>query len=356
LKERDTALSRRRLIVFSLLAATAVVTVLLLFRARGSGFRWDVLLDTVSQVHPGWMATAVSLILFTYLGRVLRWRVMMRSVRPHANVRNLLTSTVIGFTAVVFFGRPGEFVRPVLIARKERVPVSSQMAAWVVERIYDLLVVLLLFGFALTQVKPGPGIGPKLQMVLTTGGTLAATLALGCVVVLFAASRAEALVSRLGRRLSAWLPHRFRRPFESIVDSFIGAMSFAGSPRVVLELILFSLAEWAVILAGMYCVMRACPPTAGMSLIDTCVFAGFVAFGSAVQVPGIGGGMQVAAVVVLTELFGLALEASTGVALLLWAVSWLTVVPFGVLLAFREGLQWGSIRHMSEEVQETKLL
>jgi hypothetical protein len=173
------------------------------------------------------------------------------------------------------------------------------------------------------------------------------------VVVLFAASRAEALVSRLGRRAAGLLPIRFRRPFQSIVDSFLGAMSFAGSPRVVLELILFSVAEWIVILAGIYCVLRACPPTAALSVIDTIVFAGFVAFGSAVQVPGIGGGMQVAAVVVLTELFGRSLEASTGVALLLWAVSWLTVVPFGILLAFHEGLRWGNLRRASEmqEVQ-----
>jgi hypothetical protein len=191
-------------------------------------------------------------------------------------------------------------------------------------------------------------------MVLATGGTIAAGLALGCVTILFASAQAAPLVSRLGRRSSTLLPHRFQAAFRTIVDSFVGAMSFAGSPRVVLELILFSVAEWFVILASIYSVLRACPPTAGMSLIDTAVFAGFVAFGSAVQIPGIGGGMQVAAVVVLTELFGHSLETATGMALLLWAASWLTVVPFGVLLAFHEGLRWGNLRHVSEEVQEVK--
>ena len=55
------------------------------------------------------------------------------------------------------FGRPGEFVRPYLIARKEQVPVTSQFAAWVLERMFDLLMALLLFGFAL---DPGAVVRP----------------------------------------------------------------------------------------------------------------------------------------------------------------------------------------------------
>ena len=78
------------------------------------------------------------------------------------------------------------------------------------------------------------------------------------------------------------------------------------------------------------------------------IFTGFVAFGSAVQLPGIGGGMQVAAVLVLTEIFALSLENATACALLVWAVTWLTVVPFGVLLAFREGLHWSSLRDVGK--------
>ena len=86
-------------------------------------------------------------------------------------MRNLLSATVIGFTAITLFGRPGEFVRPYLIARKEQVPVTSQFAAWVLERIFDLLMALLLFAFALTRVQSSDlHVGPKLTWVLAAGG------------------------------------------------------------------------------------------------------------------------------------------------------------------------------------------
>ena len=73
-------------------------------------------------------------------------------------MRNLLSATVIGFTAITLFGRPGEFVRPYLIALKEKVPVTSQLAAWLLERIFDLLMALLLFGF---RPRARPVVGPS---------------------------------------------------------------------------------------------------------------------------------------------------------------------------------------------------
>ena len=93
---------------------------------------------------------------------------LLKPLRPHPDMRNLLSATVIGFTAVTLLGRPGEFVRPYLISVKERVPFTSQIAAWVLERIFDLLMALLIFGFALSRVRnlrrarrPGAGLGAR---------------------------------------------------------------------------------------------------------------------------------------------------------------------------------------------------
>ncbi len=96
---------------------------------------------------------ALVLILGTYVGRALRWEVMLRPLAPQTDFLRVLRATCIGFTAVVLFGRAGEPVRPYLIARNEGVSFSSQVAAWVVERILDILMILIIFGVALTQVS-----------------------------------------------------------------------------------------------------------------------------------------------------------------------------------------------------------
>jgi hypothetical protein len=54
------------------------------------------------------------------------------------------------------------------------------------------------------------------------------------------------------------------------------------------------------------------------------------------------------AVVVLTELFGMPLEVSSGMAVVLWAITFVVIVPFGLLLAFHDGLQWSKLRHLRQ--------
>ena len=58
---------------------------------------------------------------------------------------------MIGFTGLALLGRPGELIRPYLIARRESLPFASQVAVWTVERIFDVggFTVLLVAGIFL---------------------------------------------------------------------------------------------------------------------------------------------------------------------------------------------------------------
>ncbi len=71
-----------------------------------------------------------------------------------------------------------------------------------------------------------------------------------------------------------------------------------------------------------------------MGLQDVVIFIGFVAFGSVVQIPGLGGGMQLVAVVVLNELYGVSIEVATSLAIVVWVVSFVSIVPIGLWIRF----------------------
>jgi hypothetical protein len=76
---------------------------------------------------------------------------------------------------------------------------------------------------------------------------------------------------------------------------------------------------------------------------------GFVAFGSILQIPGVGGGVQIVSIIVLTEMYGAKVELATSVAVMIWAVTVVVIVPFGLALAFHEGLNWKRLRQLEEE-------
>ena len=329
----------------------AVAAAIAIFRFRGS-FRWDLFLATFREMNIWWIAAAGFLASLTYIGRALRWRVLIRPVCPHPNLNNLVAATAIGFTAVVIFGRAGELVRPYLISVKEKVPFSSQMAAWLLERIYDLLIVLLIFGFSLTQVNSEAAVvGPGIHWILRMGGYVVALICGACLVFLVAVRQFSDKMQTRFLEAVTFLPARHYRRVEEVVRAFASGMRSTKSHGFVLQLVLYTVAEWLIIIGSQACLFRAFPMTADLRPVDSVIFVSFVAFGSIIQIPGVGGGMQVASVLVLTEFYGLSLEAATGLSILIWLITYVIILPPGFALAFHEGINFKRLKEIEEEAQ-----
>ena len=195
------------------LAASVAAIVFVVYRWRTSGFAWNEFAAALRRVDPSWLALAVVLIMASYGGRALRWEVMLRPLNPNANLWRIFTATAIGFTAVVLFGRAGEPVRPYLISKQQNVSFSSQIAAWFVERILDLLMVLLVFGIALTDVSNGAiRPGPKTRLVLETGGYTAALTGVACLALLIAMRQFRGRVQKRLLAALSFLPDKAPGP------------------------------------------------------------------------------------------------------------------------------------------------
>ncbi len=320
------------------------------FRWRDTGFEWERFATTFRELQWPWVAAATFFALLTYPGRALRWKVLIRGVKPDAGTWALTKWTTIGFAAIFFFGRAGELVRPYLISTREGVSFSSQVAAWVLERLCDMLLALLLFGAALTLVEASGLVpGSKLSWVLETGGYSAGALALICLGVLVVfALWGEAMERRLLDAL-AFLSDDLVARAASITSAFRQGMEAHGRPGAAFLLVFYSFGEWVLIVASCQCLFRGYPPTQHLGLAETVIYVGFAIFGSLIQIPGVGGGAQVVSVIVLTEVFGLPIEPASGAALLLWGISVLAVVPLGSVLALAEGLNLRKLRSIEEE-------
>ena len=314
-------------------------------------FDWGLLLRTLSTLHWQWLALALVPAFASYYGRALRWAVFLRPIKADPSILNLLGATVMGFAAITLFGRPGEFVRPYLIARKEQVPVPSQLAAWVLERMFDLLMALAVFGFALTQIHTATvHVGPNLAWVLAAGGRIVGFLS-GSVLILLVGMRHFADPARRWLvRMLRFLPERQAQKLEHLITTFVEGVASTRSDGALLLIIVYSIAEWALFAGCFWCVAKAYQGTINLTFVDILIFMGFVAFGSTVQIPGIGGGAQVVAVLVLTELFGTKLELATSFAIFIWILSFVVVVPVGLIWALTEGMNWRKLRELGHEV------
>jgi hypothetical protein len=276
---------------------------------------------------------------------------MLRPLQSKPDTWAIFKATAIGFTAVVLLGRPGEFVRPSLISLKQRVSFSSQLAAWLLERILDLLAILVLFGFAIARIghsHASPS-GSRLRWVLEAGGYFATALGLVCLAILVMLSRFPGTARRRLIDALSVLPARHHERVNRFITAFIEGTSATKTQASAGLLGLYTLLEWTIIVLSFACLFKAYAGTASFGIEDILIFLGLVAFGSIIQIPGIGGGIQLVSIVVLTEFYGVSLETATSLAIMLWFVTFVVVVPPGLLLAFHEGLNWRKLRDLEQQ-------
>jgi glycosyltransferase 2 family protein len=319
-------------------------------REGGAGFDWAAFGSTLANLDWAWLSLSIVFAYASYYGRAVRWAVFLRPLRPQARMWNLVTATTIGFTAIVLLGRPGEFVRPYLIAWKEKVPVSSQLAVWVLERIFDLLFALLIFGYGLSRVRSSNAqVGEALRWVLQVGGAAVWGMSCICLILLFLLRQYPDVFRRRLTDALQFLPQSQLERLEKWLHSFLQGVESLRSSRALLAAVGLTALEWVLIGACYYCVMKSFHGTFEFGLLDILIYMGFVAFGAVVQLPGIGGGMQVVSVLVLHEIFQLPIAIATSATLTLWFITFVIVVPVGLLMAFQEGLNWRKLKHLQEE-------
>jgi uncharacterized protein (TIRG00374 family) len=170
--------------------------------------------------------------------RALRWGVILR---PLARIAAwpLFAVSNVGFLAIVALpARLGELVRPYLIAKKSPLSMSAALGTILVERVIDMLSVLLI-GLSVLLLIPVP---PWLVRAtgLLAGGTLLLAL------LLFLLIRRPSLTQRLMASLARWLPERYRPRARRLGDHFLAGFQVLSAPRLFFSVMGLSLAIWLV--------------------------------------------------------------------------------------------------------------
>jgi glycosyltransferase 2 family protein len=150
-------------------------------------FQWNVFRDELQHVDWRRIVFAIALVGFCYWLRAARWAVL---VKPQKRVTSfsLLGSQVIGFTAVALFGRLADLVRPYLVAKRTSLPITSQIAVYTVERMFDLGAMAMIFSGALLLAPDRATLPHHEALQHAALGGLAVTVALAIFTVSVRAS------------------------------------------------------------------------------------------------------------------------------------------------------------------------
>src|SRR5436309_4756678 len=115
-------------------------------------FSGTKLLHAIRNANPFLLILSIVAIYACYALRSLRWKVFQRNLGP-SRFGTIYAMTLAGFAAVFLLGRAGEPVRPLLLARKEKLPIADMSGIYALERIFDLVSAAVIAAIALLLSK-----------------------------------------------------------------------------------------------------------------------------------------------------------------------------------------------------------
>jgi len=338
-------MNKKRVLVTAVVIAVLVGLGYLQFRTWRS-FNWQVFFEQTRQANPLHIVVAILIIYLTYFLRAMRWQVMLRPVKQVSWMR-LLSAQFIGFTGLALLGRPGEFIRPYLIARKEGLSVSSQLAVWTVERIFDMSCFAVLVALDLI-FAPSLRDLPYFMQFRKAGFILIAFIVTLALIAFFIWRNGIEIADWIERTLSGFST-RIARSIAEKVRAFGAGLHTIQDLRSFFELLVLSFALWLAIAFAYVQVTNAYPePLKHMQLSHILLLMGFSIAGSAAQLPVVGGGSQLMTIIALANVFSVPQELSISCGVLLWLVTFVASTPIGLILARYEHV---SLTKLSEEAE-----
>ena len=325
--------------------ATAVLAGFVGLRLLRSGFDWRAFGATLRGARWGRLGVAVAVVWSNYLVRAARWGIFLSATEPPAGalpVRwwQLIAPQFAGYAGLAIFGRLGELIRPWLVARRTGRTFASQVGVVAVERIFDLGAFATVFSLDLL-LAPGlggmPYYGRFREAAWGTAG-LAAVLALAVLGVRASGAAMAQVARRMVRGRAGVYVEAKILSFRQGLDVIGGWEAFAGV--AALSLLLWGSNGLAYLL-----VMHAFPgATAALGLPQMYVLMAFSIAGSVVQLPGVGGGSQVGTIGAMHLLLAVPEAEAVSAGLVLWLVTFMSVIPVGLVCARFAGVKLGQAR------------
>ena len=294
----------------------------------------------------GLLALAVGVTGMTYVFRALRWQYLLRPL-GNPPFSSVFKTTVIGFAVSTLLpARAGEVVRPYLLARKAGFSATSAFATIILERLLDLLTVLLLFGFYLAFYDPGPDVGRSATFLALKSGGLVAAIGsvVGLVFMMVVAGHPETLAA-WALRVERVLPSKAANAVAHLVRTFLQGLAVVRQPGRLGVAGLLSLPLWLSIAFGIWAASHAFH--IDMSYPGTFLMMAVLVVGVAVPTPGAVGGFHKAYQIGAVGFFGAANDRAVGAAIVLHAISFVPVTIAGAIFLAQEGLSLSRVRGLA---------
>jgi uncharacterized protein (TIRG00374 family) len=296
------------------------------------------ILESLRHVRPGYLALGVAGIIGFLIIRAIRWRFMLNNAVPYSQVFHIQN---IGYMLTQLLPlRLGDVARAILIGNVPPVTVPWGISTMVVERLLDMLFIVVLLPFTLSGLASLPD---WMRSFALASGFLAIA---GIIVLIIAANQRSRALRLADLAFSRLLPFLNKDAWLRRIDDLLTGLKSLTNLRDGAVLIILSILVWVPILVAYYFTMRAVGITPSLAMTGFVVCA--AAFSVAVpSTPGQIGPFHFAVITAL-QLYGQPAAESAAFAFLYHFLNIVVLVIFGVVGVLGAGV---TFRHVFNSAQ-----
>ena len=308
---------------------------------------WGLDLEEVSQSFSKLnLSTLPVMLIFIFLFfwlKAVRWRLLLAPLRKF-RTREVVPPLMIGFMENnILPAHLGELIRVFVLSRKFALSKTAVLSSVILERVLDMLVILLFVGVGLLVVEDLP---PWIQ----TGALTMAAMAISFSILLIAyVFRTQAFIQAY-RQFFRFLPTKTFQKLDEIMESAAQGLASIKNGRAAFWIILNSLLQWTL-MGGMVYVSLA---SLGLWLhpMASIVTTGVSALGAAIpSTPGYFGVIQLSFWVTL-QMFGVDRADAFASSIYYHLNQYIPVTLVGLYYLNRLGLGLNQITNNAAEEKE----
>ncbi len=214
--------------------------------------------NAIATARQGMIFLALLVLTLGYGIRAIRWQYLL-SPLGEVTLGTALHSTMIGFAVnAILPGRVGELLRPYLLARREALSTSAVVATVLVERVLDLVAILVIFGMSVVIFDPEfVTTNESLMAGIHTGASVAAGVAVVMLGFASIAASGSPVVDKFVGLVVTPLPKRLAEPLIQGSRHFLEGFAVMRQVIPLAFAVMWSLVLWSSIALSLWLVTVA---------------------------------------------------------------------------------------------------
>lgn len=314
------------------------------------------LLESFKNVDYIYLIPTAILGILSYVIRAYRWRVLISPMKD-VPASGLYAPLMVGFMGNILPARAGEFLRAYLLSKKFGISFSGSFATIIVERVFDVIMLLILFTWVSIFHAEAFDIqtsfsGISLQTLATRFGQLCAILISGLIVFIAMLTFQKQRLLRLIQSITRFLPQKWHDKVEYLVEEFAIGLLVVKDFGAVMKITFYSLLVWIFIVSSYYPLYFAYDlhdKSIQSLLILTVMVCILIAL---LPTPAFLGSFQAGVVIGLHEIMGEPEITAVSYGMVCWGINFLIILCAGVFFILHEHLSVSQLVEVEERGED----